>query len=340
MYKLLKSNISSAKFLSVVFMSVFVVSATSGPTAFAGSPPSAGSMTTYDDCQTKLSQKHSDNSPFFTNAEIKAWGTDRVSARDASLDKYNTLRHAAVVKSDIYDKGKEGLANSYSYPRTLHSVNSINHTKEKLTAKLSKYGVKADPQYDYTTANIPARLSSPAAIGDMNNKFNTARGYINDSKAALNNSGSSRGQLINAGCRSVFLAQVYSSVYPAVKSQYILTRLDTILVQLAENQAQYNGILSIDSMKKSVKPDYAKGTTIQDDINSLKSRDPAPLVPIAQRIADAVPTTKLKDGPNSLADQMRTLNVKRRTIVTNENPYHTGTFYIVYYPLLQKVIKQ
>ena len=289
-------------------LSALLVSATTGMTAFAATPPSPSTMTSYANCQAAMGADNSNGSNKYTNADIKAWGLARVNARSASLDKYNVLRSSAVAKAAKYDTQ---LAPDASLQKTINAI-------ENVKTKLSQKGATIDPQYNFTAANIsPARLSPPSAIGNMNSVFNNARTVISSSSSTLNSSNPSRGGLINAACKSVFDAQVYNVVLPTVKVQYVHTRLDGLSAKNAVYQAAYNGILSIDSAKKSKNPNYADGTTIQADINSLKN--PAEVSAMIQQTANATPGTPLKTGVYPLSDRLNAINQKINSNASQSN---------------------
>ncbi len=294
MYKLLKYNLFSPKFLSMVTLFAFVLSTATGMTAFAGSPPSPGDMTDYNNCQDRLNQKHSDGSHFFTNAEIKSWGLDRANVRSASLDKYGVLKSKAIQRTGEYEKL---LAPDSKLQKIINTVEGV---KTQLAAK----GATIDPQYNYTIANItPARFTTQASIADMNAKYNNAKTIINASTTALNSSSSSRGQLVNAGCRAVFHAEVYRGVYPVVKAEYVYASLDKLSARNAVRHAMLNGILSIDGAKRSLSHNYSAGTDISKDISYYAESDKIPGHVSAESVsaemqttARDVPSTKLLDS--------------------------------------------
>ncbi|MEK7594458.1 MAG: hypothetical protein AAB436_02365 [Patescibacteria group bacterium] len=163
-----------------------------------------------------------------TEAEVKAYGLDRVASRKRGMHVEAALRSVASANQSTYN------TKSSSVQSTLTKIANAESYKKAIVGDMSgALPIELQPRKADLTQLIALEANALKIVGNQSSVKGTA-------KIALDSSSTSKGQKANAVCDAIVNARVFSGVLPEARKQYVLARIDNISLSNSVNKALYD----------------------------------------------------------------------------------------------------
>lgn len=231
---------------SLTLVTIFITSIATAPQLSAATPPKQ--FNDKGHCIAVLSGTHTEGSgknkktvDDYTKRELLTYLETRVKIRESKLGSIEQLLNVTRANFNYYN-GKE--------PTVRAAVDAVNAKKIE-----SLDGLAADPALDFGQGSIPGRTLD---MGAFENSYAHARGIITNARNVVKgDAGSTRANIIEAACASIFDARIFGELVPLAKRSYILSRVDILnLMNSGLNVSRQYAMASVYNAKKASDPAF------------------------------------------------------------------------------------